>query len=135
MPLLSTDGVCFRRDANGDLLFPLQLARGLEAVAIGARARLLLFAGEWFLNLLAGVKWLASADRLLIPESAAILGEHYDEVKAKAEFRRELLTTPGVVDVPMLVTSFDSDARRLGVTWIARTLFGDTPVDSLARTF
>lgn len=134
MALLITDGVCFRRTQSGDLKFPLELARGLEAVAIGIRTRLQLFATEWFLNFVAGVRWLPSRDGITVPERAAILGQHFDPLKARTEFRREMLTTPGVVDVPYLETTFDSARRNLDVRWIARTAFGDTPVDRLTRS-
>lgn len=133
--LLVTDAVCFRRTPSGDLLFPLALARGLEAVAIGCRTRILMFAGEWFLNLQAGVKYLPSLDGVTIPERAAILGQAFDPIKAKAEFRRVLLTTPGVISIPELEVAFDGPTRNLVVSWVARTAFGDTPPDTLRRQF
>ncbi len=133
MALLITDPVCFRRKPDGDLLFPLELARGLEAVSIGVRTRILMFAGEWFLDLLAGIKYLRSLDGTTVPERAALLGQRFDPVKAKSEYRREILATPGVLSVPTLLATFDGTQRRLGVTWVARTVFGDTPVETLSR--
>lgn len=123
--LLETDSVCFARDANGDLEFPLRLASGLEAVAIGVRTRLLLFAGEWFLDLDAGIKYLPTDDGVIL-ESAAILGQPFDPVKTRSEFLREILSTPGVVDVPILRLGFDGSTRVLSITWVAQTRFGDT---------
>lgn len=128
MALLITDPVCFRRDENGGLKFPLELASGLEAAAIGAKARLALFAGEWFADLEAGVRYVANAT---VEERAAILGQAYEPAKARAEFRRELLTTPGVVDVPTLELALDPAERRLAVTFVARTVWGDTPPTTL----
>lgn len=135
MALLSTDGVCFRRTPEGDLKFPLELARGLEAVAIGIRSRLLLFAGEWFLNTLVGMRWLPSVDGVTIPERAAILGQHFDPLKLKTEFRREIMTTPGVVGVPFITSTFGGETRTADVSWVARTVFGDTPLDRISRSF
>lgn len=134
MALLVTDPVCFRRDENGDIKFPLELATGLEAAAIGVRARLQLFAGEWFADLEAGVRYLANA-AAGIEERAAILGQHFDPAKARAEFRREILTTPGVVDVPTLLVGFEAADRRLSITYVARTVWGDTPRDTLQQRF
>jgi len=128
--LLETNPVCFARDLNNDLEFPLRLVSGLEAVAIGIRTRLLLFAGEWFLDLDAGVEYLPTEDGA-IPESAAILGQRFDPVKARTSFLREILSTPGVVDVPILRLSFDGPTRVLSITWVARTRFGDTEPDTL----
>lgn len=135
MALLVSDPVCFRRLPNGDVKFPLELAAGLEAVAIGIRTRAQLFAGEWFLNFKAGIRYLASRDGVTVPESAALLAQHYDPLKARAEFRRELLTTPGVIDLPTLETSFDAPTRKLALRIAAKTQFGDTPVLTVERTF
>lgn len=132
MALLITDPVCFRRDANGDVKFPLELASGLEAAAIGARARLALFAGELFSDLDAGVRYVANA---AVDERAALLGQFFDPIRARSEFRREILTTPGVVSVPELVIEFDADERRMSVTFVARTVWGDTPRDTLELEF
>lgn len=122
MALLATDPVCFARDVSGDLDLPLRLASGLEAVAIGVRSRLLLFAGEWFLDLDAGVPYLPG---LGVEERAALLGQRYDAVRTRAVFRREILATPGIVALTSLQTSFDGALRRLSVAWRARCAFGE----------
>lgn len=132
MAILVTDGVVFRRDANGDLLFPLQLATGLEAVSIGIRTRLLMCRGEWFLDLDAGIPYLPTADGV-VTEQMAILGQAFDPVKVRAAFIREILATPGVVDVPLFRMVFDGPTRVLSITWIAKTRFGDTPIETLAQ--
>lgn len=127
--LLESDPVCFRRDTNGDLLFPLELAHGLEAVAIGVRTRILLCRGEWFLNLSVGIPLLPGQG---VPDSEAILGQPFDPVKIRQAYIREILTTPCVVDVPLFRMTFDAPTRVLSITWIARTQFGDTDEDTLA---
>ena len=124
MALLITDPVCFRRDENGDIKFPLELASGLEAAAIGVRARLALFRGEVFSDLDAGVPWTAND---VVPEREAVLGQTFDEPKARAALRAVILTTPGVVEVPVLLLAFDATERKLAVTFVARTAWGDTP--------
>lgn len=130
MALLVTDPVCFGRTADGDLEIPLRLAAGLEAVAIGVRSRLLLFAGEWFLDLAAGVPYLPG---LGVDERAALLGQRYDALRTRAAFRREILATPGVVALTALQTSFDGPSRRLSVSWRARCAFGEL-VDQIEVT-
>lgn len=126
--MLITDPICFARRADGQLEIPLRLASGIEAVVIGVRSRLLLFAGEWFLDLAAGIPYLPTAGS---DERIAILGQHYDAAKARAAFRREILASPGVVEVTELLTSFAGATRSLSVRWRARTAFGDTPTDVL----
>lgn len=130
MALLSTDMVCFKRTPDGDLKFPLEAASGLEAAAIGARTRVQLCEGEWFLNLDAGIPYLPNEG---VPKSRAILGQKFDPVKVRRAFLQELLTVPGALDVPVLRVAFDSSTRVLSVTWVLRTTFGDTAQDTLAR--
>lgn len=133
MALLSTDPLCFKRDANGDLKFPLELAYGLEAVAILIRDRLRLFKGEWFLDLTAGIPYLPSDDGVTVTEEESILGRAFDPVRVRAAVLTEILSTPGVVDVPVLRTKFDGPTRVLSITWVARTQFGDTKLETLTR--
>ena len=130
MALLITDPVVFRRDTNGDLIFPLQLATGIEAVGIGIRTRLLMFRGEWFLNLDVGIPYLETADGT-VPERNAWIGGKLDPVRIRADVLREILTTPGVFDVPTLRLDYDGGTRTLSIDWVARTRFGDTPPDTL----
>ena len=127
-PVLSTSAVCFRRDAFGDLLFPLELATGLEAVAIGIRTRLLLVRGEWFLDLSVGIPMLPGQG---VTDADAILGRRFDPIKTRAAFLGEILTTPGVFDVPIFRMQFEPADRVLSISWVARTQFGDTELDTL----
>lgn len=130
MALLSTDVVCFKRLPNGDVKFPLAGASGLEAAAIGARTRVQLCRGEWFLNLDAGIPYLPTDG---VPASQAILGQKFDPVKVRQAFLQELLTVPGARDVPVLRVEFDTSTRNLSITWVLRTIFGDTEQDTLSR--
>lgn len=132
MALLVTDPVCFRRDANGDLKFPLELARGLEAAAIGVRTRLGLFAGEFFANRDIGMPWIAND---VVDERTAILGPAFDPLKVRAPMRREVLTTPAVVDLPTLDLVSLFSERTLSITFVARTVWGDTPRQTFEQEF
>lgn len=129
--LLESDPVCFKRDANGDLKFPLEYATGLEAVAIGIRTRILTCRGEWFSNLDIGIPLLPTADGV-VTEDQAILGGRFDAIKIRAAYLREILSTPGVIDVPIMRMTFDGKTRVLTLTWVAQTRFGETPIDTIA---
>lgn len=131
--LLESDPVCFRRTPDGDLMFPLELATGLEAVEIGIRTRLLMFRGEWFLDLDAGMPWLETPDGVVGPRDA-ILGQKFDRVKTRSAIVGEIMSTPGVYDLVDLVIEFDEATRRLSISWTVTTVFGDTSSDTLART-
>lgn len=131
MPALQvTDPVCFARDANNNLIIPLRFARGLEAILILVRTRLLLWRDEWFLDRDAGMPWLETSDGA-VTERDAILGQVFDPAKTARAVRREILTVAGVVTVPELRCSFDGDERALSIAMVVRTRFGDSPTTTL----
>jgi len=124
LPLpLENDPQDILMDDDGDIVLDeqgLHFVSGLQAVVQGARIRMGMFAEEWFLNLDIG-----------IPYYEEIMFENYDEPTARAEFIAAILDVPGIVEVISLTLALDS-TRTLTVTWQARTLFGDTPQDTLA---
>jgi hypothetical protein len=124
MPLIN-DPIDLLLDADGDLVVTDDLAfsRGLESVAQGVRIRVQRFRGEWFLDLNAGVPYLEN-DR--VSESEALLGQRYNESKARTAFRDAILSAPGVRELTELSVTFDARTRRLTVSWRVTTEFGDT---------
>ena len=125
--MLSTDPIDFLLDDDGDIVIPLQFSRGLPAVAQALRIRVLLFRGEWFLNLDTGVPYLEND---VVEESAALLGQVFDAVKARAMFRDAILSAPNVTELRALDVIFDGATRVMTVSWKVRTVFGDL-TDSL----
>lgn len=100
----------------------LQFVYGVEGVMQECRIVLQLFAGEWFLNLDAG-----------IPYWQQILGQKPQRAIAAAQiaFRRELEAVAGVGSVIKLNVSYQA-SRRLRVEFQVRTTTGETPADSIA---
>ena len=133
MPLLINDPVDLLLDADNDIVVTddLQFSRGLTAVAQGIRVRMQLFKGEWFLNLDAGIPYL---ERPGVTSDEAIIGGKFNELRARAVFRKAILSTPGVLGIEKLDIKFTTSTRKLSVTCIARTVFGDTDPDTLDRT-
>lgn len=131
MPVLETDPIDFALTTGadgGDIEIPIRFSSGLDGVVQAVRIRLALFRGEWFLNLDSGIPYLA---RDGVDESEALLGEVFDERRALTVFRAAILDTPGVVAVNDLTAVFDSATREMTITWSAKTVFGDTPLDTL----
>lgn len=131
MALLETDPVCLLLDEDGDLDLSAgrgQLATGLDAAVLGARARMELIRGEWFLNLDAGVPYL---ERPGVSAAEALLGSRFNAVRVRSAMRKAILSTPGIVEITLLEVSFDAVTRTCFVTWRARCAFGETEKDTL----
>jgi hypothetical protein len=130
--MLSTDPIDLLLDpSTGDLVVQadLALSSGLGAVVQAARIRMAMIAGEWFLDLDAGLPYF---ERDGVDASRAIFGQRFDQDKALRAFRDALEGTPGVVAIAQLDVAFDVRSRAMTVTWRATTSFGDTPIDTLA---
>lgn len=98
----------------------LQLARGAAAIVQSVRIAMGFFAGEWFLDLDAGVPY-------------------YQEVLVKTPninvlqgiFKDAILSVPGISDITTLNLSFDAASRTLTVEYTAVSdvgLIGSTEV-------
>lgn len=124
MALLKTDPIDLATTITGDLSIRtgLSFTTGTAAVAQGLRIRLLMFLGEWFLDLSMGIPYLN------------IIGQAYDDVLVRTVFRKVILSCPGVQSLASLAVSLNSQTRQLTVSWTVVTVFGDTVTDTLTRT-
>lgn len=104
-------------DVDGDLVVDtdVHFTSGLQAVTQEIMIRLKTFRGEWFLDLDEGV-----------PYYQDLLGQKYNEVKARTAFRNEIQKAPYVTKVISLEVSFDRATRELRVSFKAQTIFGVT---------
>lgn len=90
-------------------------ARDAEAVAILVKKRLLLIAGEWFLDTSQGVPYLTDIARK--PANLAL---------AESTIKQTILETEGVQEIITFALTFDRDIRKLYVTASVRTIYGNT---------
>lgn len=115
---------------DGDILIDalgLHLISGLPAIAQAVRFRLLFFLGEWFLNEGIGIPYFEE----LIGDASKLANV---KDRAHAAFAAAILDVPGVIEITKLEIDINTNTRTMTVTWSARTLFGDTPIDSLEVT-
>jgi hypothetical protein len=99
-------------DANGDYQIGVFLADSPAAVGQAVVTRLMLWKGEWFLDVTDGTPWLQD-----------ITGNNtnYD-----FEIQSRILDTPGVTDIVAYSSTVVN--RRLSVTATINTLYGQTSV-------
>lgn len=134
---LSTDPIdWYINPLTGDLppTGNIQYTTGLTAVLQAAYIRLRMFAGEWFANLDAGVRYL---ERDGVTAAQALLGQKFNKGKACREIRDNLIGNPsrnitpiaGIVELLVCDAAFNTSTRVMTITWQARTQFGDTPLN------
>lgn len=87
-----------------------------EGVAQNVQTRLLLWLGEWYLNIEDGTPYLES-----------ILGK-FSKTQADAAIQDRVLTTDNVVSIENYVSSLNADMRSLSVSFDLNTTFGPTQV-------
>ena len=99
-------------DGNGDYQIGVFLANSPAAVGQAVVTRLLLWEGEWFLDVTDGTPWLQD-----------IIGNNtnYD-----FEIQNRILDTPGVTDIVSYASSVVN--RKLAVTATINTTYGQTSV-------
>lgn len=84
------------------------------AVAQAVKTRLLLFAGEWFLDTTDGTPWRTD-----------VLGK-YTQQAYDAVLKDRILSTPGVTGITQYSSALDSSKRTLSVSAAISTIYGQT---------
>lgn len=89
-----------------------------EPAAVGqsVKTRLLLWLGEWYLDITAGTTYMQG-----------ILGK-FSPDQANAIIQDRVISTDGVTDITKYESPFDADNRALAVTFSLDTIYGPTQV-------
>ena len=95
------------------------LAMVFDAEAVGqhVRQRVMTFEGEWFLDTLAGLPWIAQ-----------IFGKSYDPALAEAVVKAEILETDGASGIEGFSIRFDRETRGV----IIKDITVETPYGTAA---
>jgi hypothetical protein len=102
-----------RVEATGDLEIPPRVVRGIEAIRLRLIARLKFFKREWFLDLRQGM-----------PYFEAVFVKNPDISLVQSIFRRAILSTPGVLTIARMVTSFNRATRKFTIDPLEIVLTG-----------
>jgi hypothetical protein len=89
------------------------LLTGADEVVQRLRSRLRAFRGEWFLNPNVGV-----------PYYTEVFIKGISKSRIDAAFKREIITTPGVLELLSYDSAVDSATRSLTITFSARVTDG-----------
>jgi hypothetical protein len=117
-------------DASGDYSFgrgPVDFLTGAAATAQCAVTALRLIAGEWFLDITAGVRWW-SAD----PAQQTVFGAHVPQAFVESEIKTALLRVPGMAQLLSFVFTPNRQTRRGAVSAAVLTVDGDIQNISVA---
>lgn len=125
MPYLETDPLDLAFGADNHLQLDgdgLHFISGLSGVAQLIRIAILLFLGEWFLNLDAGMPW-----------HQEILGQKFDAALIRQRLTERISKVPAVAAIVSVSVSFDSEARAVAVDYEVRTDWGDTLTGTVSK--
>jgi len=121
---LRREPIDLKLDDNHDLIIPLQRTSGPAAVRQAIDIRLGMIRGEWFADRNRGVPWFEND---IVPEYQALLGQAFDEGRARHEIRKAILDAPNVNPASLVLElAYDSATRTMECAWTIDTLFGDT---------
>jgi len=101
---------------NFDALF----VSGDEATIQRLRQKFLLWVGEWFLNIDAGIPW------------REILGEKPEPQVLSTIFRSVIADDPGVDEILEFELDFEGSTRKLKIKWRARLTSGEIAEDEVS---
>lgn len=116
-----------KQTASGDYIFGHNAAdfwhNQIEGVAQAVKTRLLLYAGEWFLDRNEGTPWGGFPLDPAVVRQGQILGEH-TRLSRDVALQRRVLGTPGVSLINSYTSSTDPDARRFTASMTITTIYG-----------
>ena len=94
-----------------------------EAVGQSVMTRLLLFRGEWFLDITEGTPWGGFPLNQAVVDQRQILAEH-TQLSRDAALRERVVGTPGAIAIYNYNSQFDPNTRDFGAAMIIDTIYG-----------
>jgi hypothetical protein len=120
-----------KQDASGDYQFGHNGAdfwyNQVEGVGQSIETRLLLYRGEWFLDLQEGTPWGGFPLNPAVVRQGQILGAH-TELTRDVALRTRVLETVGVQSIDLYASQVDPNTRQFSVQMIITTVYGKLAV-------
>lgn len=128
------EGVDLELDADGDVALDsdVYLTVGIDAAVQGVLIRIRLIRGEWFLDLDEGVPYF-ERDGVVDP-SEALLGQKFNDARARAAMLEAIEAAPGVAEVVHLGIRYDGASRKMLVEFQVRSDLGELSAVTTTET-
>jgi hypothetical protein len=114
-------------DQNGDMTFGHGTGNFWhdvpDAVGQSVQTRLMLFAGEWFLNITEGTPWGGFPLNDQVVLQGRILAEH-TQLSRDAAIRDRIISTTGVATLVEYYSTIDAETRAFRVNAVIDTTYG-----------
>jgi hypothetical protein len=114
-------------DSNSDMQFGHSSADFWhdrpEAVGQSVMTRLLLFRGEWFLDVTEGTPWGGFPLNQSVVDQGEILAEH-TQLSRDAALRERVIGTPGALAISNYNSHFDPNTRDFAAAMLIDTVYG-----------
>ena len=96
-----------------------------EAVGQSIKTRLLLFTGEWFLDIREGTPWGGFPLNADVVRQGRILAEH-TQLSRDMALKERVVMTKGVIGISQYGSHFDPDTRAYSVNMRVDTIYGSS---------
>ncbi len=100
-----------------------------DGVGQAIKTRLMLFAGEWFLDTSEGTRWGGFPLSDAVVNQGQILGAHTQQTRDLA-IKLRVLQTPGVSSIEDYSSSFGPDQRSFAVSMKVSTIYGKLAIQA-----
>jgi hypothetical protein len=116
-----------KQDAAGDMQFGHNAGDfwhdQAEGVGQSAMTRLLLYRGEWFLDLTEGMPWGGFPLSDAVVQQGRVLGAH-TQLSRDVAIQQRVLRTPGVQSIESYASQGDPDLRSFTAQIAIQTIYG-----------
>jgi len=99
-----------------------------EGVGQSCLTRLLLYAGEWFLDVTEGTPWGGFPLDPTVVNEGRILAEH-TQLTRDAALRERIIGTPGVLQIRAYASQFNPNTRVFAAQCTIDTVYGQLAMD------
>jgi hypothetical protein len=127
-----------KQDPNGDYQFGHNAAdfwfNQIEGVGQSILTRLLLFRGEWFLDLQEGTPWGGFPLSDAVVAQGQILGTH-TQLSRDMAIHQRVLDTQGVLAITAYDSQFEPNSRQFSVQATVETIYGLVAIQVLPSPF